>query len=83
MTTIKVGDYVRHSLRGQGIVRNIAINPLTKRPSKVEVDFRHGIALQTTWCWPDDLTVLSMEPPPRVTPKPVLRAVEPVGPSAA
>ena len=80
MTPIQVGDYVRHSLRGQGVVRNIAINPLTGRPSRVEVNFRHGIALAPVWCWPDDLAVASPSSPPPPT---KLRAVAPVGPSAA
>lgn len=83
MTEIKAGDHVRHSHRGGGVVKNVAINPLTKKASKVEVDFKHGIALQPIWCWPDDLTVIQRPPVPAQS-GPVLKLIaQPHAPSVA
>ena len=81
MTAIARDTYVRHKVyvhRGTGKVTRVGPTILRSQTPKLLVAFERGGPL---WCWPDDLTVLSMTPPKSA--RPTLRAIEPTAPSAA
>ena len=84
--TYRPGDAVIHRRRGAGTVETVAINPLTRRPSKVVVLFPcYGGQPLRVVCWPEDVqhAARPVAPLPTSAVRPRLTVVPASPPSAA